>query len=599
MEVQTQDPQSLLRISDDREFIQAAYRSILDRDCDPAGLVSYLEALNRHVPRRVILSRIAQSREAQAKPGAAVSYWAGSAESRSPRAALQRLRVKSVSLVSGIVKRVLLSRFDAIDNRLMLVFQEMSAKQIALSRKIDETSWTVSEKLDGYVAHLNRLQKDAQTEIVSGRVALIEQIESFRFGIDAQMAAMTRATMDLSKRLDSTDLTIRGAADTAAEVRSKMADMTRSTWDFSKRMDAIENVLRTGVAAAVEVRSELTTVTNATLNLRQRLDKLDDALRGEVGEIQKASEILGHDICAQLQALQIQENRLNDGVYGLSAGIENVGRSVDVLRRTMSASVGAIQQGGVRFAEVDGLIFGFPAEEWRLAAYLRFRGFPERGLLKLFQELIRPGMTIVDVGSSFGIFTLHALRALQGHGRIHSFEPTPRTYTLLRGNVQVNGFLETGIVQFHEAAVTDCEGTARFQTFADNSTHNTLYWPETEAEPISVNTTSLDTALQDEPRVDVVKIDAEGAEYGILQGMRRTIEKNPGVHIILEFAPIHLARADINPADLLKLLNELELDIQIVDDATGALRDAPPEELLGAYSANLYLRRRGIPGGIQ
>src|SRR5262249_11851208 len=153
--------ESLLKIADNREFLEAAYRTILRRECDPAGMMIHLEALQRHIPRRVILRRIAQSEEAQSKSGSAVSFWAtsGDAELGGQRTFFQKIRTKLYSVSSGLVKRIFLSRFDGIDNRLAFLFEELNAIRVSLSRKTDDSLWSVSEKLDSCFLHLNELQR--------------------------------------------------------------------------------------------------------------------------------------------------------------------------------------------------------------------------------------------------------------------------------------------------------------------------------------------------------------------------------------------------------------------------------------------------------
>ena len=58
----------LLGIKDDREFLESAYQRILGRPCDISGLVSYLEALSNHVPRRIVLQTLLDSEEAKGRP---------------------------------------------------------------------------------------------------------------------------------------------------------------------------------------------------------------------------------------------------------------------------------------------------------------------------------------------------------------------------------------------------------------------------------------------------------------------------------------------------------------------------------------------------
>ena len=106
---------------------------------------------------------------------------------------------------------------------------------------------------------------------------------------------------------------------------------------------------------------------------------------------------------------------------------------------------------------------------------------------------------------------------------------------------------------------------------------------------IEVRLDTLDHALQRVARVDIVKIDAEGAEAFILRGMKALAKRSPGMVVFLEFAPVHLRRAGVEPDDALKTIRELGFRWTLVDDLTGQLRDISDQELVDTWSANLKL----------
>jgi FkbM family methyltransferase len=241
--------------------------------------------------------------------------------------------------------------------------------------------------------------------------------------------------------------------------------------------------------------------------------------------------------------------------------------------------------------EVDGFLLGVPSQEWRLAAYYGLRGLPEPGMMRLFKQLVQPGMVVVDIGAHIGIYTLYALRQLSGQGRVYSFEPTPRTFALLHDNVQVNGFLESGLVRFDRRAVSDRAGAATFTAYAANSGHNTLFAGEAAGETLTVETVALDEALAHESRVDVIKIDAEGGEPLILRGMARLLAGNPEIRIFVEFGPEHLRRAGIEPLQWLEELVAMGLRVQRVEDLSGELLPLDREAAANCISWNLLLTR--------
>lgn len=250
----------------------------------------------------------------------------------------------------------------------------------------------------------------------------------------------------------------------------------------------------------------------------------------------------------------------------------------------------------VLVTEVEGLIVGVPGDEWRTAAYHAFRGAMEPGLTKYFRKRIKPGIVVVDVGANVGFYTLLAARLLQGKGRIYSFEPAPRTYKLLQDNVQVNGFLEPGMICLYRLAVTDRAGTSRFSLFDGDSGRNTLFGGGLADREIEVSTTPLDEIPGAGERVDLVKIDAGGAEPLVVRGMQRLVERNPGIRIVLEFAPALLRRAGFAPGDFLDELASFGFAVRRIHEESGEVLDATGEELTEALSVHLQLERQPRAG---
>jgi FkbM family methyltransferase len=244
----------------------------------------------------------------------------------------------------------------------------------------------------------------------------------------------------------------------------------------------------------------------------------------------------------------------------------------------------------VVITELEGHLVAAPASEWRLVAYFAFRGFPEPGLLKAFRSVVRPGMVVVDVGAHLGLYTLEAARALCGFGRIYSFEPAPDIFALLMQNIQLNGYRELEMIHARSEAVLDRQGTAILFGQPQDSGNSTLFRTPEVTETVDVITVSLDDALDDEAKIDVVKIDAEGAEPWILQGMSRILARSPGIHIFMEFAGTHLRRAGVDPFDFFQALLGMGFQIKRVDDLTGDALDCAYEELSARQTSNLWLR---------
>ena len=194
----------------------------------------------------------------------------------------------------------------------------------------------------------------------------------------------------------------------------------------------------------------------------------------------------------------------------------------------------------------------------------------EIGTTRLLQEIIEPGMVVIDAGAHVGYFTLLAARQVGPHGKVYAFEPNPANYRLLRQNIEFNGYDNIVATQ---KAVSKSGGVAQLVLSSrDNGTHSLYSQGLPNAEKISVDMISLDEFLADEgwPKVDLVKMDVEGAELDVLEGMGRLLQMSPDLRLVMEFNPALLHNASVEPSKLLIEVDELDFKVLVIDDVEGA-----------------------------
>lgn len=122
---------------------------------------------------------------------------------------------------------------------------------------------------------------------------------------------------------------------------------------------------------------------------------------------------------------------------------------------------------------------------------------------------------VLDIGAQIGAFSL-AVAAANPNARVHSYEASPTTAKYLKGNVDRNNL--EGRITVHATAMAGAEGEFTLLDTGTASGHNGLTAPEgIGAVEVTVPATTFDKAVAEAGgRVDLVKMDVEGAEYEIL-----------------------------------------------------------------------------------
>lgn len=580
----------LYNLPQDEDFLREAYRRILGREADAYGFVRYREMLRNHIPRNVVIGNLVHSDEARRSGRQFAGLQGVRAAAGHVRHGLRRTlesaRGTIVLRIRNLLELLMQGwRFEMLDLKMDSLRESFTADSERVYRNTEERLCQLSEKLDTYVV-------DVQTR----QQLLFEAVENQQRRLDslarvvsqsAELAACFRQMEDIQR-----DFGV-WAATLEARWREIGTSISGQSAAFLERSDAEHSALQQfraeaaqtsqAVQNAFESLRELTSNGMSRMEAllpRQAVDLFAQHLSTQAGESRSMLAQLGQEAAVRQQAVSGAVDNLRAALTGGFAGIE---------RRMRPPAVPA---SGVVATEVDGFIVGVPAEEWRLAAYHVFRGTLEPGLSRAFRGAIQPGMVVVDVGANVGIYTLTAARLTGSLGKVIGFEPSPGTFAILRDNIQVNGFLETGIVDLRQVAATDKSGAAPFIVYPKDSGHSTLFAGLARGDEIQVETDTLDHALREFPKVDVVKVDAEGAEPFVLRGMRRIVERNPQLRLFIEFAPQLLHYANIIPEEFLDELEQCGFEILAVNDVTGDLESLSREELLGRFSVNLSLRRR-------
>lgn len=168
-----------------------------------------------------------------------------------------------------------------------------------------------------------------------------------------------------------------------------------------------------------------------------------------------------------------------------------------------------------------------------LAPHLMMNGFWEPWITAAILERVRPGMVCVDVGANLGYFTMLLADLAGPSGAVLAFEPNPRLLELCKSSLSANGFRDRAVAT--GLAASDRDGQDVQLTFDLASPMNGTITGGNHAGATTVRTVRLDTACANLPRVDFFKIDVEGAEELVWDGMQGLLDKNPNATVVMEW----------------------------------------------------------------
>lgn len=188
-------------------------------------------------------------------------------------------------------------------------------------------------------------------------------------------------------------------------------------------------------------------------------------------------------------------------------------------------------------------------------------GYYSENIACLLSTLLNPGMTVLDIGANIGEIALLAAKRVGTQGKVFAFEPIDAIAHQLERHVQMNGFSQISVESCALSNTVDDNrpiySSCGQEVNDPNNGLGTLYGSEGQVPLQRIHVTTLDAWLQARPailRIDLIKIDIEGAELACLQGARECLQRFKP-KIIVEIQDFSTARAGYRPADILDFLS--------------------------------------------
>ena len=214
----------------------------------------------------------------------------------------------------------------------------------------------------------------------------------------------------------------------------------------------------------------------------------------------------------------------------------------------------------ISVSDFDGLLKMNLRLDEHMQSQIFWYGYYSRDIVLLLNRILLPGMVVMDVGANIGEITMAAAQRVGSNGHVYSFEPMRTAYDCLTEHLKVNELRQVTPIAKGLSNKTGVATIFRAEsTYKDGSRHDglgTLFPTSSRSETAgNIKLTTMDEFCAETAvtRIDLVKIDVEGAELAVIRGGLKSIDRFKP-YLIVELQTETAEDAGYKPADIIALL---------------------------------------------
>ena len=195
----------------------------------------------------------------------------------------------------------------------------------------------------------------------------------------------------------------------------------------------------------------------------------------------------------------------------------------------------------------------FPSDEsHRCIAYT---GFYEYQQSELIANIARNGGLFIDVGANYGYYSL-IWASLNSTNLVHAFEPSPQNFKMLNSNIARNNYGDK--IHTHQCSLSNIKDEVFFNDGPkEQTTWGGICKTETESTRV-VQSEKIDNLFDLNSRIDVLKIDTEGADFLVLCGAERLLKNKLIKNIFFEMNKPRMKLLNLKVEDAHKYLDSMD-----------------------------------------
>jgi FkbM family methyltransferase len=193
--------------------------------------------------------------------------------------------------------------------------------------------------------------------------------------------------------------------------------------------------------------------------------------------------------------------------------------------------------------------------------YFSYKNKKDSKSLALIKKFLKPGSTILDIGSNIGFYAVFLSEVVGSSGHVYCFEPDVTNFKHLKNTLR-----NKSNVTVIQKAVADTSGIIKLYPSPLLNVDHRTYSSQNSNVTYEVEKISIDDYVNGKFKIDFIKMDIQGFETEALMGMRKTLSENNDILLLMEFWPYGLHQAGSSSETLYKLVVENGFNIYRIDE---------------------------------
>jgi FkbM family methyltransferase len=213
-----------------------------------------------------------------------------------------------------------------------------------------------------------------------------------------------------------------------------------------------------------------------------------------------------------------------------------------------------------------------------MGAVIFWTGYHEFNELRYLHSYFKPEMVFVDVGANQGEFSLFAAKRLPT-GKVYAFEPVGDFFSMLKENISLNKFAN---IEPWKLGLSDKAGSFPIYFDSDHKNQNegiaSLFALPDQQVKETIETITLDSFCSNNQitKVDVIKIDVEGAEFQVLKGSEQVL-RNSKPLLMVELSEVNFKAAGYTSKELVGWVTSLGYKMYLIKKGRLIQTNSHPE----------------------